>query len=401
MPKVMRSVVISPSRDLSLQLTRVLAEFSAVSVVRVLEGYPNEVELTRTLRAHAPHLVFLSIESMKECSALAAHLEQIMPGIQVIAIGEGCQAEGLMTIMRAGIREFLASPFETTCVQDCLVRAMENLDRRPVSYQSTELLYSFLPSKPGVGTTTLALNGAMAAARHEGTSTLLADFDLNCGMTRFMMKLENPYSVMDAAQNASRLDENLWGQLVSKTGQLDVLHAGMMNPDLRIETLQIQHLFDFVRRNYKLICADLSGNLEKYSLEIMHESKRIFLVCTPEVSSLHLAREKFQYLQRMDLGGRVSLLLNRYHKRSAVSPSDVEQLVGVPVAATFANDYNRVAQAISDAKPIDGGSELGRQCGAFADMLLEKKQASAPQPKKRLVEYFAITPARFTLDSSK
>ncbi len=37
---------------------------------------------------------------------------------------------------------------------------------------------------------------------------------------------------------------------------------------------------EFMRRNYRVLCFDLSGNLEKYSLEIMHESKKIFLVCT-------------------------------------------------------------------------------------------------------------------------
>ncbi len=51
----------------------------------------------------------------------------------------------------------------------------------------------------------------------------------------------------------------------------------------------------------------MSGNLERYSLEIMHESKRIFLVCTPEIPSLHLAREKYLYLKQLDLGDRVGV----------------------------------------------------------------------------------------------
>ena len=81
------------------------------------------------------------------------------------------------------------------------------------------------------------------------------------------------------------MDENLWPQIVTKCGRLDVVHAGVLNPEIRIENIQIQHLLDYARRNYKVVCADLSGNLEKYSMEIMHESRKIFVVCTPE--SLH------------------------------------------------------------------------------------------------------------------
>ena len=60
--------------------------------------------------------------------------------------------------------------------------------------------------------------------------------------------------------------------MVTKIGNLDVLHAGPINPSLRIEPAQIRHLIQFMRRNYQALCFDLSGNLERYSLEIMQES---------------------------------------------------------------------------------------------------------------------------------
>src|SRR6202022_74103 len=107
------------------------------------------------------------------------------------------------------------------------------------------------------------------------------------------------------------MDEALWPQMVTTIDKLDVLHAGKLNPDFRIEATQITHLMNFMRRNYRVLCFDLSGNLEKYSLEIMHESKKIFLVCTPEIPSLHLAREKYLYLKGLGLTERVCTPLNR------------------------------------------------------------------------------------------
>jgi len=141
-------------------------------------------------------------------------------------------------------------------------------------------------------------------SRLPNTNVLLTDFDLNSGMVRFMLKLDNSYCVTDAAEHSLDMDESLWPTMVTTLDKLDVLHAGKLNPDFRVEPTQIRHLMEFMRRNYGALCFDLSGNLERYSLEIMHESKRIFLVCTPEIPSLHLAREKYMYLKQLDLADR-------------------------------------------------------------------------------------------------
>ena len=74
-----------------------------------------------------------------------------------------------------------------------------------------------------------------------------------------------------------------------------------------------------MRRNYQALCFDLSGNLERYSLEIMQECKRILLVCTPEIASLHLAREKMAFLRATGSGHPRVLVLNRWRRRR-VSP---------------------------------------------------------------------------------
>ena len=150
-----------------------------------------------------------------------------------------------------------------------------------------------------------------------------------------------------------------------------------------------------------MICADLSGNLERYSIELMHESKRIFLVCTPEIPSLHLAREKYQYLQSLDLGDRVSVLLNRCQKRPVISPAQIEDLLGLPVHMTFPNDYQCVTRALADGRPIDLASELGVKCTALAQTMLDRKSIGSGEPKKRFIEFFSVAPSRYALESKK
>jgi pilus assembly protein CpaE len=211
------------------------------------------------------------------------------------------------------------------------------------------------------------------------------------------MKLTSTNSVVDAVQHAANMDEQIWPQIVSKVNGIDVLHAGQSNPNLSIYGHQVRALIEFARRNYRIICADLSGHFERYSIEVMQESKKIFLVCTPEVAALHLAREKMEYLQSIDLGDRVSVLLNRHSKRAELGPAHVEELVGAPVEMTFPNDYARVTQAIREGKTVDTNSELGRQCAALAEKLGSRRPVPV-EKKRRFVEYFALTPARYSFD---
>jgi pilus assembly protein CpaE len=316
--------------------------------------------------------------------------------VAVLALGQDPNPEVLLEMMRAGVREFLQAPFDGPAVVEAVSRAGQAVERAPRSANLSDQIFSFLPSKAGAGTSTVALNLGAAMSELPSTRVLLIDFDLNSGLIGFMLKLDNPHSVTDAAESSLRMDETLWNQIVSVRGALEVLPAGKINPGYRVEPLHVRSLLDFARRHYNAICLDLSGNLEKYSVEIMHESKRIFLVCTAELPSLHLAREKLAFLRSVDLEDRVSIVLNRVGKRDVVSTPEVEKLLGLPVYTTFSNDYKGIYQALASGKPVEPASELGKQFRKQAEILLSKESRPVGGVRK-FVEYFSLLPARYSL----
>ena len=399
---MLRGIIICPDVDLNERLEAILTEIGIVSVTRTLDRYPSGLELLRFLRAHAPQVVFVSTESTAKAMEIAREVEKNTPGVQIVAISRFVDPQILLEVMRAGIREFASLPFDRQALVDALVTDQGMRFRRGLRPLRPPIRFiSFLPSKAGVGTSTLAMNTAVAMSRVPDSSVLLSDFDLNSGMVRFMLKLDSGYCVTDAAEHALEMDESLWPTMVTSMDKLDVLHAGKLNPDFRIEPTQIRHLMEFMRRNYTSLCFDMSGNLERYSLEIMHESKRIFLVCTPEIPSLHLAREKYVYLKQLDLGERVSVLLNRCPKRSLISPQQIEQLLGVPIYMTFPNDYQGVQRAMTAGQWVEPNSELGRQFTALAQCMLEAKPVPVPEPKKRFIEFFSVVPGKAVTPSRK
>lgn len=397
---MLRAIIICPDRELSERLEAALQATGEVSVARVLDRFPVAIDLTRALRAHAPEVVFLSFESLDKARELAKFLETEADGIQIVAVHRHLDARLLRETMRAGVREFLADPFDRQALLESLDAVKAQVQRKPPVIESTSQIFAFLPSKAGAGTSTIALNVSGAMARRPATRVVLSDFDLNSGMLRFMLKLQNEYSVLDAAENALRIDEGLWPQLVTTFGQLDVLHAGRVNPNLRIEGAQIRGMIEFMRRNYQAVCFDLSGNLERYSIEIMQDCKRVLLVCTPEIPSLHLARERLHFLKTLDLDTRVSVVLNRVQKKGLFTKAQVEEILGMPVIKTFPNDYHGVNRALTQGTCIDPESDMGKAFAQFANELLDPPP-DLVDPKKKFIQFFAVPPSRALVPGSK
>ena len=390
---MLRSVIVSPDVELANRLEELIGRSGRVMLVKSIDRYLASHELERFMRANAPQLIFIGLQELNRAIELYHAAERIIPGLQVIAIDRSCDSGALLTLMHNGIREFLAYPSDMSSFASAINRVGEVLDKKPARIDAGDNVFCFLPSKAGAGTSTISLNTAVSLSKAPDNKTLLVDLDLNSGMIGFMLRLESGYTVYEAAENSAKLDEHLWPQLISSVGGMDVLPAGRLDPQSRVEATQIRNLIGFARRFYKTICVDLSGNMEKYSLEVLHEAKRIFLVCTPEIPTLHLARQKLRLIQDLDLGERVSVLLNRAQKRPMITTDQIEQLLGIPVTQEFPNDYRGVHEAVTHGREIAAGSELGKGFTELARKLMSAPESLKPKkPRKGFFEMFSMAP---------
>src|SRR5579872_3749223 len=99
---MLRGVVICPDRELGDRLVSAILETHDVGIVRRMESYPNALELGRFMRAAAPEILFLSIESRKASFDIARQVEDLVPGIQIVAINRTCDPPTLLETMQAG-----------------------------------------------------------------------------------------------------------------------------------------------------------------------------------------------------------------------------------------------------------------------------------------------------------
>jgi pilus assembly protein CpaE len=390
---MLKSLLIAPDDRMSTEMTDLLARLPEVEMLSALTAYPSTDDLLRIVRVRKLDCLFLEVDDFSHAKDLLAFLDSSMPGFPVITLGSQKNLDLLPSLMRLGVRELLTSPVEFPALVEAVRSTQQHLKTHPVTAPRLSDLSTFLPAKPGVGTSTIAISVSCAIAEELGVRTLLMDCDLAAGAIQFLLRLGKSASITDALGHSENLDEGLWAQMVGKWGKLDVLHAGDLEPLAHPDTRDLQRVLGLARAQYDVICADLASNLDGFTVAMLRESHKIFLVTTPEVVALHMAAARLRRLTELDLGDRVSLLLNR-KTPSRFDDVEVARAVGIPITHCFANDYAGVQGAILDASPISHKSDLGQSVLDLAHSLAPQAKARPTAHPRKFLEFFHVSHAQ-------
>ena len=342
------------------------------------------------------------IKSDEKCLAIidfanpvaALPLARILGGrsqITTIAVGCGDSRDELLRLMQAGVRDVLPH-FTSRDLLQAVDRAFTVLGE---SAEVLADLYAVIPAKPGCGATTVATYASGMAACLADEPTLLLDFDIRLGVTTFLLKAEGTHTIIDALELVDRLDRDLWSGLVAQIGNLHLLGSGAADYSRPFLPRQFGTLLDFAVRQYSVVTVDLPGSMEEYECDVLLRSKRILLVCTPDIGALHVARRKSQWFQEVRLLDRVSVVLNYVERRSTLSVKEIEQVIQLPVRYLLPAGAKDISKAVQKGKILDPGCPLGRQIAAIAaEMVPAKSLVSKLSPVRRFVDYFSVSPAR-------
>ncbi len=311
--------------------------------------------------------------------------------IVLIAVKGGGSREDLLQLMQAGVREVLPN-FTQREIRQAAARAASTLS---TTGESLADLYAFMPAKPGCGATTIATYATAMAAQLSTEPTLLLDFDIRLGVTSFLLKAEGAHTIVDALLQADRLDVDIWSSLVVQMKNLHLLGSGPMDFSRHVSTERFMELLDFALRRYSLVAVDLPGTMEDQECETLLRAKKIYLVCTPDIGALHVARRKANWLQDLRLTDKVSVVLNCMERRSTLSVDDIQRIIQLPVQHLLPASAAEISRAVQKGAVLETTSGLGKQIARIAEeMASNRPSTKKPGAVRRFVEYFSISAAR-------
>ncbi len=346
----MRAVSIYPDPQGRLELEQALSQRHDVTLCRSFGAFPDSETLSRSLRAWAPTVLFLDI-THPAAEAVNALVNAEFPEIRQVAIHPSQLPEIFRRVLQMGMRELVNPPFKASLFDPAIDRLLVDLEKNPPQQSSKCRVSAFMPAKAGVGKTTIAAHAAWAMAENPEARVLLMDFDRHSGITAFQFNVHPDYTIHDALTNSVDLDEDSWRRLVKHSGNVDLLLSRPGELSDSHTDRYVAPLVRYAQRTDTVVHIELPDTLVPHSVAALHHADLIFIVATPELPALRLAKLKADTLRRLELEGRTRLVMNRMSQRLGLSKSDIEEVVGMEVFATLPCDYAGVTGALQKAQP--------------------------------------------------
>jgi len=368
------SVVIVATDNEQRAVLQVLVDGTSVArTVHACASFPVAAAdpVTRRVRAANPDVTLVDIPADNPSIALRAIelLHQEMPEAAIFAVGNLNQPQTIVNAMRAGAREFIERPTNTTDLLEAFVR-LTTAQRRVRQEGPRGKVFSVINAKGGNGATTVAVNLAMALQAAHGQSALVDLAPL--GHAALHLNLKPVFNVADATRNLHRMDASLLESFMTRhNGGLQLLAGTNVPAAVDPSTAEFVRLFDMLVTHYRYVVVDASSRFDAASRLIASLSETVLLVACTDVASLWSAARVQQYLGESGSRDRVRLVLNRFRKVPGFSESDAEAAVGAKLLWRVPNQYFAVSGAIDRGTPLmeQRNTEIARCFSGLAQEL--------------------------------
>ncbi|MGZ6260433.1 MAG: response regulator, partial [Candidatus Limnocylindrales bacterium] len=276
--------------------------------------------------------------------------------VPIIMLTAEREVEQKVRGLRAGADDYLIKPFHPA---ELLARIKSLLARFAprealVGRPPLGRILTFYGAKGGVGTTTIAINTAIALHRELGRKVCLVDGNLQFGDHRVFLDLGlDRKSIVDVV-TAPTIDLDLIKQvLVKHDSGVDLLLAPPSPETAELVTQDHMPLIlDQLRGLYDYILVDIDKRLDEVNLRVLDAADTIFVVMTADLSCLKNARLVLETIGHLGYEKeRVQLVLNRSNAFTGINDKNAEGALKRQIDHQVVNEYRGAISALNSGAP--------------------------------------------------
>lgn len=371
------ALLIAPDKQLARQFLDRVPDAHVFQIAVEIKAYPNRKTLEIRLEQVRPDVLLIDLASNLEAACdVIREAAACAPGCRIVGLHRTNESEAILKSLRVGATEFLYAPFDRESQQEAAER-IERLLRPATEKKAAGRVVAFTSAKEGSGATTMTLETAFALKALTHQRILAADLDFTGGTLGFVAEGTGGESSALAIEkaNAGEVD---WTGAARECAGVSVLPAPRIPLDGRADMDGLGAFVESAREAFDWILLDLPPALEPFSLLALSEADQAFLVATPELPSLHLARKVVTALHQLGFpDGRFRLVLNRVDRRGQANLGDVGKLFPCPVQARIPNDSLALQSALMRRSNSGNESELRKATASLAASLVEDQRKGA------------------------
>jgi len=318
----------------SQALAAVAQEYPALVVLDVMMPGMSGLEVCHRLRA-SPH---------------TAH----MPILMLSAKGK---VEDRVTGLRAGADDYVPKPVDPSelvaRVEALMLRANRSAPPRPRAR-----VLAFLGAKGGVGTTTVAVNVALAMAQ-QGADVIVADLHPHLGTVCPLMGLDPPHSLAGLAEvePASIHPRDIEGRLVRHVDGARVLTSrrdALSESQAELSAEHVEAILNGLSTMADVVVLDLPLDLTSVGRSALARCDMVALVTEADRIAVECARRQLALLRQAGIMGELVavVVVNRSSPVSTMTPVELQRLLGVSKLAMVPQAREVCAEAVQRGVPL-------------------------------------------------
>src|SRR6187401_575215 len=346
------------------------------------EGYdvivaPDGAEGFRLWGAEAPDLILLDVMLPKldgyQVATKIRSEEGNASHVPIIMLTAEQEVEQKVRGLRAGADDYLIKPFHPA---ELLARIKSLLARFAPKEAATRpplgRVLAFYGAKGGVGTTTIAINAAIALHRELGRKVCLVDGNLQFGDHRVFLDLGLDRKGIVDVVSAPAMDPDLVKSIVqTHDSGVDPLLAPPSPETAELVTAAHMHqILEILASMYDYVIVDIDKRLDDLNLMVLDVAETIFAVMTADLSCLKNVRLVLETIGHLGYeGNKLKLVLNRSNAFTGINVKSAEGALRRPIELQIVNEYRGAISALNSGAPFmvsKADSVLGRSVLDFA-----------------------------------
>src|SRR6188472_1698248 len=293
--------------------------------------------------------------------------------VPIIMLTAEREVEQKVRGLRAGADDYLIKPFHPA---ELLAR-MKSLIAR---FTPSEALmgrppmgrvHAYYGAKGGVGTTTIAINAAIAL-QGLGRRVCLVDGNLQFGDHRVFLDLGLDRKGIVDVVSAPAMDADLVKSIVqTHESGVDLLLAppSPESADL-VSAAHMHQILEILASMYDYVIVDIDKRLDDLNLMVLDVAETIFAVMTADLSCLKNVRLVLETIGHLGYeGNKLKLVLNRSNAFTGINVKSAEGALRRPIELQIVNEYRGAISALNSGAPFmvsKADSVLGRSVLDFA-----------------------------------
>jgi pilus assembly protein CpaE len=292
------------------------------------------------------------------------------------------RSPGLMKrVIRAGADELLFLPLDPGDLTRALLKVSENRIRSGRHDGGTVI--SFASIVGGVGTSTIAVNLALALRYKLDKRVALLDLDLQTGALAVLLNLEPEFTIMPLCRLETKLDSiQLEAALTKHSSGLYLLAAPKrIEEGELVSDGTVGAVIDFMRDMFDFVIIDCGHHVDENSVAAWERSNHLIYVLNQSVTSVRSAWRFIDLFERLSLAVEPHFMLNRFQSTHSIAQKQLENTLGRPMYLNLVRDDKSLELAELSGKDlwqVAAASPLAKTFEALAGRIANVESIKQP-----------------------